>query len=71
MECVACHTTEVTGATCQVCWCGIDLCPGCVDGHVEKCEWARAMKYKPAKKKQKKEPFPKIGRQSSHYGRWA
>lgn len=44
-----------------VCWCQLDLCPGCVEEHGKVCEWYQAMKIKP-EKKVKVKPLPKIGR---------
>lgn len=44
-----------------VCWCGLDLCAGCVEAHLKGCEWALANKVKP-EKKTKVKPLPKVGR---------
>lgn len=71
MVCVTCQTKDIAGKDCAVCWCGIDLCSECVEAHIDTCEWAKAMRYKPAKKKKKKEPLPRIGQQSRHYSRRA
>lgn len=51
MICQQCHAPDVSAKDngVLVCWCGKDVCQGCVETHAAGCEWYRNQRVKPEK----------------------
>jgi len=47
MRCIVCKMEErAPNVQVSVCWCGVDLCTGCLDRHGRGCRWWQAMRIK-------------------------
>lgn len=58
MICQQCHAPDVSAKDngVLVCWCGKDVCQGCVETHAAGCEWYQKQETKP-EKRVKREPL--------------
>ncbi|MBV6497642.1 MAG: hypothetical protein JFAIHJKO_02792 [Pyrinomonadaceae bacterium] len=56
MICQQCQAPDVSAKDngVVVCWCGADLCKGCVDPHTAGCEWYQKQATKPEKRVKKR-----------------
>ena len=63
MICQQCHAPDVSAKDngVLVCWCGKDVCQGCVETHAAGCEWYQKQETKP-EKRVKRDPLTRSKR---------